>query len=378
MPLYGGSIAGGYSNALDAIARQNLEKQQLAQMLWNMQQSRAQQAAMGPAGRSLYDWAAQTPAPTPPMPGQSSAPGPSSGPPVPPGVGAMGGPGMIPGGGGVGAQGGGPGGLQPWKPMPPMPTTGSLMGESKIIGQDQASAPAVGIGAAPLPNTPSSQDQTGIGQPSLMQAPGMRDMLRLMKQNGVPEDQVVNVLGSVNPIFATEYRAVIGAQKAAIDAYKATMGGKDVESKVETRAGTLETKRSKLDETQKYHEALKTKWDTEHNDRVARIASIDKRAQASLGVAKLNNDPTWVRLHDEAKKAEAEAGMAMIRAKSTPNLSAAQLADLEKMVGPLDDRAAEAVRQLTDYGDQLMMRARGTAPGAPAIRKFNPATGKIE
>ena len=61
MPLYGGSIAAGYSDALAAISQQDLQRQQLMQMQYNMAQQKAAQGAMGPAGRTLYGLANQQP-----------------------------------------------------------------------------------------------------------------------------------------------------------------------------------------------------------------------------------------------------------------------------------------------------------------------------
>lgn len=179
-------VADFYGAANQGINRQ-LMQQRLAAALYAAHQRAAQDRARSSAGQVLMQLAAP-PTAQPTTPGAPSQPAPNPAGPQPAAQGAPG-------------------------PFRPLPSGAPPSGAPSIAPPPQQGAPAA------APSAPAGGGQLNLG-----------DMIQSLKRNGVPDDQVLDVLDQLAPIMSAQdkqqlasLKQQLAAQKAGTEAYKAEL-----------------------------------------------------------------------------------------------------------------------------------------------------------
>ena len=382
MPLYGGSIGGGYSDALAAMSQQDLQRQQLMQMQYQLAQQQRLDSLRGPAGQLLTRWGQQQQVPAPqgmtPMPQAPQGGIMPQGQPPPPAMAA--GPGVSQGLGGAPQ----PAPIKPWTAVP-QPGAGPQQ------QPDAVPRPAAG-------QQTGQPDQYGDTH-ALLNTPSAMQMIKLMDQMGVPMDKRIDIMGMIQPVFGAELKAAIASHKAAEDTYRNITRAErektyatDVASKVVDRQNRsdetalrdsqkAEGDADKRAETKRFHEEMVKRW--EKQDKIAQgrlkvYQAMGKEAHLA------NNVDYQVALHEYEA---AERGYNAIgNSLRTPNLSAEQVAALQQQERDTLKRLSTAISNIESFKSAGSKTAplpggqNSALPGGaqPKARTYNPATGKIE
>lgn len=231
-----------------AIDEQNsqLVKLQIQQVMQAQQDAARQRAARTAGGAATYGLLDNppNPAPTPPMPGESSQP---MIPPQQPPVSMMQNPQIQmpkpPGGSG----------MPPYQSLPDKPLPKFTMPAGiQPNGGGIPLPPAINANAQP-----SAQDHQDMGRKNI----NIKDIIQTLKRNNVPDEMVLDTLDNMKPMLTeqnmqelTDIKGQLAATKAANDAYKQTIesykllqGDKRIENKKEYQDASLEQNQQKID-----------------------------------------------------------------------------------------------------------------------------------
>jgi hypothetical protein len=179
-----------------------------------------------------------------------------------------------------GAVGGAEDQDQPGGP-PPSPAVSPVVGSAATGTVGPAVPPGTaGQPAAPIALSPT----TGLPHgPQLSNNLNALNAIKALKQIGAPDDVIMAALGHMEPIFATEYKATIAAQNAAINAYRAEMLDSYHQGRLsESEANRTERAReadNKVEQQEKNRDVRKQHHDQQSKDYNERSRIMEQRVK---------------------------------------------------------------------------------------------------